>query len=708
MLYTKHDLTVNSVYVAISDADSWDILILPDEGGSTVSVNDAGTEITIDGTVHTLATGGGSGGALDTLVFTRTDERILRSNLTEDSDGIAKVLIGSFTLDDLEENDLYEFVMGASVEQLNTNPQSSENVNIGLSSSGTNIRNAILGLDDNNAFQYSINSGKRSSHSTYHAQSADDVTIYVWFYYEDGDISSLATEYSIDANVYVYPVGSSGGGGTTYTAGDGIAISDDNVISALGGDGSLTLSPLADADKNFSQTIELGSAQTRDLFDSDITLPTGLGDGEVFILRVDSENGDIQIPLTKEYLEELVAVAPVTWATTSTNGIPVVLSIDATKNAYFYPLGQNRGFFLGRSNEDPYKLLWGLSHNNIEFSMQLVTVESNSTLSAGGQESPGNEGVAQLTADLVTVTLYKWVLTSDGKPADPAAHWRFDDEWDGTTPQSADGGGWYINRANALDEADNNPAFSEDTWTLWIASEQVRRRVVNEVYSYTDGGYSVIAAWDIQYSEDGTTWTGTEPDIYDYIRYRDEDTGEYGPIIPVGTNVGNNDWVAIRTNDLVYPAGSNVDFLQAAYDFSNIAELLFIAAGYRSVTIDGDAVGVNGPWHQFIVSRGGGWPVADISEGEENNDANDGSTFQFTYQTDTLGSGLVIWERGDNYVDPGNPPFLQNDGEPPTQLGGHFKIMSTNGDEEHVTGFRFFAFSHQFARTSMSIFARYI
>ena len=96
---------------------------------------------------------------------------------------------------------------------------------------------------------------------------------------------------------------------------------------------------------------------------------------------------------------------------------------------------------------------------------------------------------------------------------------------DGTTPQSADGGGWYINRANALDEADHNPAFSEDTWTLWIATEQVRRRVVNDAYSYSDGGYTVTAAWDIQYSTDGTTWVSTEPDLNAYVRYRDQETG---------------------------------------------------------------------------------------------------------------------------------------------------------------------------------------
>ena len=165
---------------------------------------------------------------------------------------------------------------------------------------------------------------------------------------------------------------------------------------------------------------------------------------------------------------------------------------------------------------------------------------------------------------------------------------------------------------------------------------------------------------------------------------------------------------------MVYPGGANQDELDAVYDFGNFSELLFIVASYRQVTVpDGlgmggtMVIGVTGPLHQYIVSRGGGWPVADAAEGEDNNDADDGSCFQFTYFATNTGVGLQIWERGDDYVDPGNPPFLQEDAEPPTQLGGHFKIVSTDGDEAHVTKFRFFAFSHAFARTTMSIFARY-
>ena len=37
--------------------------------------------------------------------------------------------------------------------------------------------------------------------------------------------------------------------------------------------------------------------------------------------------------------------------------------------------------------------------------------------------------------------------------------------------------------------------------------------------------------------------------------------------------------------------------------------------------------------------------------GQDNNDEDDGNCFQFTYFATNLGVGLLIWERGDDYVD---------------------------------------------------------
>ena len=332
--------------------------------------------------------------------------------------------------------------------------------------------------------------------------------------------------------------------------------------------------------------------------------------------------------------------------------VPATTAVHASGASVY--IDDKRGFFFGQTRN---------LQSDVD-DLDIILLGGGGIASAGGQQSPGTAGVAELTPNLVRVTFWKWVLTTDGKPANPTAHWRFDDEWDGTTPFT--GGGWYISRATALDEADNNPAFSQDTWTLWTATEQVRRRVVNDDYSYTDGGYTVTAAWDIQYStDDGSTWTTTEPtDLYHYIRYRDQETGEWGPIIPVGTSVGSNDWQPIRTNDLVYPGNANEDELGAAYDFGDFSELLFVVAGYRLITV-GDGMGgtmtqgVNGPWHQCVVSRGGGWPVADASDGQDNNDADDGACFQFTYFATNTGVGLLVWERGD-LVNLGNPPLLQS------------------------------------------------
>ena len=114
--------------------------------------------------------------------------------------------------------------------------------------------------------------------------------------------------------------------------------------------------------------------------------------------------------------------------------------------------------------------------------------------SVSGQESPA--GVNQLTADLVQVVLWKFPSSPTAVPDAPTAHWRFDDEWNGVYPADTS---WYSSRAEALMNAELNPNF-DDTTPAWIASEQVRRRVVGESYTYTDGGYTVVAEAGVQYT----------------------------------------------------------------------------------------------------------------------------------------------------------------------------------------------------------------
>ena len=164
--------------------------------------------------------------------------------------------------------------------------------------------------------------------------------------------------------------------------------------SAITGTGLLTLEPLTEAAHNFTFNpgTSLQSGQNRDLFDTNITLPTDMADDEAFILRLESNNGEAQAHLSKNHLEELAVAAPVTWSTSAT-GVTVVAG--ANKNAYYYSLGQNRGMFIGRSNETPYRLLWGWSNvDNISFTLQIVRMRTG----AGGV--PGSESSSDSSLDL--------------------------------------------------------------------------------------------------------------------------------------------------------------------------------------------------------------------------------------------------------------------------------------------------------------------
>ena len=108
-----------------------------------------------------------------------------------------------------------------------------------------------------------------------------------------------------------------------------------------------------------------------------------MADDEAFILRLESNNGEAQVHLTKNHLEELAVAPAVTWSTSAT-GVTTVLT-GATKNAYYYSLGQNRGLLIGRSNETPYRLLWGWSNvDTISFTLQIVRVRTG----AGGVPGP--------------------------------------------------------------------------------------------------------------------------------------------------------------------------------------------------------------------------------------------------------------------------------------------------------------------------------
>ena len=461
----EDDLTGNSVYIAISDADSWDILVLPaGSGGTEVSANPSGV----------------SGSTLNRLRVDGTNYNIQETQTASASLYEAgSVRIQATLAKHPEDGDMFSFEVPAAIDT------SSSDLVIRTSNGDSfGTSRDVLDLNGDNVTPSQLTAGR---HITCQRQGNDYVIISP---ITDGGGSDLAVQEEGTEVASATTTINFTGAGATATASNGTVTVDIPGVTASGYTRTLT-----------GTSASLGTSVVT------LNLSDEMEDGELIeILWRASAGGRV-------YGQSLVsadAILDLTAQTTepTTNSAAIQFKIGDTATG-LNAFGHGSGF------------LWLIDSNSIYLAngrQRAMVAEVYELIppagGAGGQESPGGDGVVELTASLVEITLWKWVETTDGKPADPAAHWRFDDEWDGTTPQSADGGGWYINRANALDEADNNPDFSQDTWTLWIANEQVRRRVVDDAYSYTDGGYTVTAVWDIQYSTDATTWSTTQPTLF--------------------------------------------------------------------------------------------------------------------------------------------------------------------------------------------------
>ena len=312
-----------------------------------------------------------------------------------------------------------------------------------------------------------------------------------------------------------------------------------------------------------------------------------------------------------------------------------------------------------------------------------------------GQESPGNEGVAAQTPDLVTVVLYQWFDDAvDAIPSDPTAHWRFDDEWDGTTPHQ--GGGWFTSRIDAGDAADNNPDFDEAGWTLWVATEQTRRKVnSDDEYYYTDSGYSLYSVFDDHYSvNSGGPWHPTFADGDKWMRLRTAVGGFTRPI-PL-SSVTEVVWQPLVSEAAIYQRGPEVDEAETydispAIDISGYDQLRFTM---RTVKIANNVEQAAMQVYDFIVHRPpDGWNVfspgaLSLQEG----------TYQFHYDN-TIPNGLVIFRlvlsqittaTGDGRsADIDIPDAVRNvGGEGFNKTAGRFKFLGTS--EEDVTGIYLF------------------
>ena len=181
------------------------------------------------------------------------------------------------------------------------------------------------------------------------------------------------------------------------------------------GDGTLSFTRLTGADKSFTAPVTIASGQFRELFDSDITFPADAGDDDVVMLEVQSNAGINRIFISKGFMAELLATAPVTLVSSSTVGTTAVLVPGATRNAYLFPLGQNRGFLLGYSNEATPRLLWAARTRTA--SRRCNSTRCRPAVShpgSGGQQAPA-PGVTQLTAGLVRSTFYAYAHLGEGR-----------------------------------------------------------------------------------------------------------------------------------------------------------------------------------------------------------------------------------------------------------------------------------------------------
>ena len=412
----EDDLTADAVYIAISDAASWDILVLPAGTGSgaglsntTPSAHGIGqsgaagtaTEASRSDHVHSIPVGvplaiGSANGEGTATTAVRSDH--VHAGVTsiaaegaglsvDQSQGAVTIAASAswgFQIDTvivpelnqdaitdarivLEDAGLTHYLdfLDWTAANLNMISHLPVGAHIGLRQGATTRILRVEAVWDATLARYqviNVNTGILSEAA-----------------------SGTATELLLTAGA---------GGGTTVEANptgtDGddltrLAIDGTNYnVAGAAGTGAVTLTPRTEAAHNFSFSGTIQSGQARDLFDANITLPTGIGDNDLFVVRFNATHGYAEIVLTKALLEELATASPVTWSTSAT-GVAAVNS-GASQNVYFIPLGQNRGAYVGRSNEDPQSLLWAYTHDGaVVIDMQLMT------LTAGGGALPGDE-----------------------------------------------------------------------------------------------------------------------------------------------------------------------------------------------------------------------------------------------------------------------------------------------------------------------------
>lgn len=320
---------------------------------------------------------------------------------------------------------------------------------------------------------------------------------------------------------------------------------------------------------------------------------------------------------------------------------------------------------------------------------------SVSSDAGGGQAGEGdNDGVASLSSSLSQVTLWQFGITT---PSAPIAHWRFDDEWNGVSVAP-----WYPSRASALENAMLNPAFSSTTYSAFIATEQTRRRIVNNQYTYTDYGYTIRAEYDTQYRTDANlTPTDTVPSLNQSgVQWRNrEPDGSWSPWRYLTAPVSG--WIPIWTNEPTYSTnistGSSKTF---SIDLTDITALRFRMRSFN-MWVAGGVPGEYGAVADTIVYRTNDnfWSTRDVDD-----DDDDTTGIYSLVYNELNGLSILHQDTGsvDQFVLPNN--ITRSGDHPDEQVSFKIKLIAPNNNAtQSVTRLRTFGHKGSYVYAVMSI-----
>ena len=329
----------------------------------------------------------------------------------------------------------------------------------------------------------------------------------------------------------------------------------------------------------------------------------------------------------------------------------------------------------------------------------------------GGQASTGEEtAVATLTPSITQIVLYAypWPVTTPDATADPTAVWRFDDGWEGDAPFH--GGIWRESKADALDAADNNPAFVEADSVSLIARQQVLR-YINSLgeYAYRDYGWTKEAEFGLQFSTDKSSWHTVQATADEWARNRGPD-GTYGPAFRIKDQAApaGPEWVTVSVNSIYGTAndGSTVrdyDIPSEYIDFSRFSQLRYSLIPF----VEFSSPRKWGIAHQTKLDRPvDGWKISspDISS-PPNFDRRDAYTL-FYHNEYGLHIGRTSETEGDPIAFASN--VFGGSGRPAKILSWYFKFYTDDApdntpDETNVTNLKVYLFGGVWARANFKI-----